>query len=327
MIKKLNYSILFVFIFLLTGCKDDQNSVEPIVNQPPTLPSALSPPDKSSEQTVSPELGWTCTEPDNDSLFYDVYFGVEKVPVTLIAGHSTVNKIPLKGLSRNTTYYWKVVAKDKKEAQTAGPVWSFTTISNFSYGSLTYNGFTYRTITIGTQEWTVDNLRSIKYNNGVAIEKMTDVKSWTTYNRAGYCTYNNDESTVQVYGYLYNWFAINTGKMAPAGWRVPTENDWLKLIEYMGDTATAGTKLKSETEWLENRAGTNNFGFNALPGGYRHPDDGTFFGRGYFGIFWSSTRKEYFLSEILNLHFALQKATLTAESWRTGLQVRLVRDL
>jgi uncharacterized protein (TIGR02145 family) len=104
------------------------------------------------------------------------------------------------------------------------------------FGSLTDpDGNVYRTIVIGNQEWTVENWRSTKYNDGTAISHVRDSTQWSRLYTPGYCFYESttDPAMHIKYGALYNWYAVNTGKLAPAGWQVPSTSDWWKLGKYL----------------------------------------------------------------------------------------------
>ncbi|MCA0447305.1 MAG: PEGA domain-containing protein [Bacteroidetes bacterium] len=196
-------------------------------------------------------------------------------------------------------------------------------------GKLTYNGYTYKTVRIGTQEWTVENLRTTKYNDGSAIEKITDNKKWTQTNSGAYCAYENNESNVATYGYLYNWYAVNTGKLAPSDWRVSSDEDWTKLEKAVGGSNNAGTKLKAKSGWESNGNGIDEYGFSALPGGIRLSSTGTFFQLGGYGYWWSSTANGTDAWSWVMVYNYLSRAVV----WRiyynqsSGFSVRLVRDL
>ena len=95
------------------------------------------------------------------------------------------------------------------------------------------DGNLYHTITIGTQIWMVENLKTTRYNDGTSIQLVIDNQEW--YNRLtpGYCWYNNDPETYKnTYGALYNWFTVKTGKLAPTGSHVPTNADWTILLDF-----------------------------------------------------------------------------------------------
>ena len=155
------------------------------------------------------------------------------------------------------------------------------------------DGNTYQTVTIGTQIWMVENLKTTKYKNGTAIPLVADDNiDWSNLTEPGYCWYNNNQATYgNTYGALYNWYTVNTGKLCPTGWHVPTDNEWIILTNYLGGESVAGGKLKEADtiHWNSPNAGaTNETGFTALPGGYRS-DDGNFFYVGFDGYWWSAS--------------------------------------
>jgi uncharacterized protein (TIGR02145 family) len=162
------------------------------------------------------------------------------------------------------------------------------------YGTMTdQDGNVYKTVTIGTQTWMAENLRTTKYNDGTAIPNVTDNDEWGGLSTGAYCNYNNtiNTDTIATYGRLYNWHAVNTGKLAPKGWHVPSDAEWTQLTTYLGGVSVAGGKLKETgtTHWNSPNGGaTNETGFTALPGGFRITY-GSFFNIGDLGLWWSAT--------------------------------------
>lgn len=113
-------------------------------------------------------------------------------------------------------------------------------------------GNVYPTMKIGTQSLMVENLRVTKFNDNTAIPLVTNATDWKILFTPGYCWYNNDPATNKnIYGALYNWFTVNTGKLCPTGWHVPTDAEWITLTTYLGNV-NAGGKLKETgtTHWL-----------------------------------------------------------------------------
>jgi uncharacterized protein (TIGR02145 family) len=141
------------------------------------------------------------------------------------------------------------------------------------------DGNIYHTVTIGTQVWMAEDLKTTRYNDGTAIPYVAGDLEWKNLRSAAYCWYNNDVSNKTVYGALYNWYTTNTGKLCPLGWHVASNSDWETLINYCGGWEVAGGKLKESgtVHWeAPNIGATNEFGFIALPGGGRRPEDGKF---------------------------------------------------
>jgi len=155
------------------------------------------------------------------------------------------------------------------------PVGSIVIKPDLIYGPVSdIDGNTYKTVQIGTQRWMAENLKTTKYNNGMSIPNVTDFIEWSNITTGAYCWYNNDALAYKAtYGALYNWFAVNTRKLCPTGWHVPSDAEWAKLTTYLGGNDIAGGKLKEtgNTHWQSPNIGaTNASGFTALPGGTRN---------------------------------------------------------
>lgn len=152
----------------------------------------------------------------------------------------------------------------------------------------------YSTVTIGKQVWMAENLKTTLYNDGTTIPLVTASSDWAFLSTPGYCWYNN------YTGALYNWYAVNTEKLAPVGWHVPSDDEWKQLETELGMTqeqadatgsrgTNQGDQLKNQTGWNSNGSGSNTSGFSALPGGCRYPN-GSFYVLGAGGYWWSSTQ-------------------------------------
>lgn len=159
------------------------------------------------------------------------------------------------------------------------------------------DGNVYQTIEIGTQEWMSENLKVTHYNNGDEIPNITENYQWSTFSSGAYCWYSNDISWKDIYGALYNYNAtVDTRKLCPEGWHVPSEMEWKILRNYLGGINVAGCKLKSirtdpedHPRWdFPNNCATNESGFSGVPGGYRGHEDGHFYHMGYWGSYWST---------------------------------------
>jgi uncharacterized protein (TIGR02145 family) len=156
------------------------------------------------------------------------------------------------------------------------------------------DGNVYKTVTIGTQVWMAENLKTTKYLNGDLIETSTpatlDIFAEATpkYQWA----YKGNESNVATYGRLYTWYAVTDSRnVCPTGWHVPTDAEWTTLTTSLGGEDVAGGKLKEKgtRRWQSpNREATNSSGFTALPSGYRYYS-GTYHNIGSYGYWWSST--------------------------------------
>jgi uncharacterized protein (TIGR02145 family) len=195
------------------------------------------------------------------------------------------------GLTAGTTYYVRAYATNST-GTAYGNELSFTA-TNEIVGTITdIDGNVYNTVTIGTQVWMKENLKTTKYNDGTAIPLVIDNMAWYNLSTPGYCWYNNDAATYKAtYGALYNWYTFNTEKLCPKGWHVPPDKEWETLVVYLGWDVSGG-KLKEigTIHWrYPNTGATNETGFTALPGG-RRIYDGTFEDIENYGYWWSSTR-------------------------------------
>ncbi len=188
-------------------------------------------------------------------------------------------------------------------------------------------GNEYQFITIGSQVWMAENLKSTKYNDGSAIPLVTDNADWAALNTPAFCWYNNDQATYQnTYGALYNWFAVNSGKLCPVGWHVPSDAEWATLTLFLGGENVAGGKLKSLELWNSpNTGATNETGFSALPGGNRNRM-GSFGNMLEYGSWWSST--EFWGSNAADRYIGHDASNLyrSLPTKVPGLSVRCIKD-
>jgi uncharacterized protein (TIGR02145 family) len=210
---------------------------------------------------------------------------------TSLAGAGTFSNY-LTGLETNTFYYVSAFATN--EVGTAyGDVLSLVLWMNAPGPDITdIESNTYGSVKIGAQIWMAENLKATKYNDGTPITLVTDETEWENRITEAYCWYNNDETIYRdIYGALYNWYSVNTGKLCPTGWHVPTDEEWTTLTDYLESTTYAGGKLKEAgaSHWgVQNTAATNESGFTALPGGDRGPN-GVFYGIEASGYWWTSS--------------------------------------
>jgi uncharacterized protein (TIGR02145 family) len=153
--------------------------------------------------------------------------------------------------------------------------------------------FTFNTCTeiqIGNQIWMCKNLDVDHYRNGDSIPEVRDLNEWHQSKTGAWCYFLNDSSNGEIYGRLYNWFAVNDPRgLAPEGWHIPSDSEWVELEHFLGGSGIAGGKMKvkGNIHWHSpNRGATNESGFSALPGGNRVD---MFNNLGSKSSFWSST--------------------------------------
>lgn len=157
------------------------------------------------------------------------------------------------------------------------------------------DGNVYNIVKIGNLLWLAENLKTTSYNDGSSITSQTDSSAWGNLITGHYCYFNNDSATyANDYGALYNWSAVNTGKLCPTGWNIPSNAEWTSFEDSLkagGHDGEEGKVLKSSSKWFEyNTTSTDPYGFNGLPGGYRLSTT-DFSSVGDNGYWWSATEK------------------------------------
>ncbi|OFX33335.1 MAG: hypothetical protein A2X08_15045 [Bacteroidetes bacterium GWA2_32_17] len=222
------------------------------------------------------------------------------------------------GLSVNTIYYVRAYA-----ANSAGISYGNEFIFKTYTGTVTdIDSNVYNTITIGTQVWMVENLKTTKYRDGTDIPNVTVDTVWNILTTGAYCDYNNTPSNSVTYGRLYNWYAATDAhNICPTGWHIPTDAEWTTLTTYLGGENVAGGKLS--TDW--NIIGTNESGFTALPGGHRSIN-GSFYDKGYDAYWWSSTEEGTGDAWYRLVHYYNSHAGRNNNGKPTGFSVRCVRN-
>lgn len=248
------------------------------------------------------------------------------------------------GLTANTTYFVRAFATNSS-GTAYGDSRQFTTIATPATVS-DIDGNIYHTITIGTQVWMVENLKTTKFNDGTSIPLETDNTKWYNLTTPGYCWYDNTPifngvyDTTYTYGALYNWYAVNTGKLAPVGWHVPTDAEWTILESYVkanpGKSVSPAKALAAAIYYWDvvtvkdavgyDIATNNSSGFSALPGGYRGISGGYFFGVRLGGNWWSSTEDSNGNAWYRALFCDLSTVSRNSDEPKNGLSVRCLMD-
>lgn len=232
----------------------------------------------------------------------------------------------VQGLFHNTTYFIRAFASNSVGTG-YGNEFFFITL-DFPYGSVNdIDGNTYKTIDIGSQTWMAENLKTTRYNDGTDITLITDNENWSNMISEGYCWFNNNEMAKEVFGALYNWEAVDTDKLCPPGWHVPTNDEWAILTNYLGGIDSAGRKLKEiGTAWYPYNSGTiNETGFSGLPGGLRNWN-GEFGYMYLYGNWWSSTQYNSDYAIYRGLGYDFDRVDSTYSTKEVGFSVRCLKD-
>ena len=185
-----------------------------------------------------------------------------------------------------------------------------------------------QTVTIGTQIWTTKNLDVTTYRNGDTIPEVTD-SSWGGLTTGAWCYVNNDPATNATYGKLYNWYAVNDPRgLAPTGYHIPTDTEFITLFNYLGGATVAGGKMKTTgtVVWDSPNVGaTNESGFSAVGAGRR--DTFNTIPVGLIGNFWTSIPEPPNANaRYCYLQHQFPDAAITVDTKNSGNSVRLIKD-
>lgn len=199
-----------------------------------------------------------------------------------------------------------------------------------SYGTLTdIDDNIYKTITIGTQTWMAENLRTTRYRNGDPIPQIKQDEAWAGLIAGGFCNFNNTENvdTIATFGRLYNWLTIDDSRgVAPQGWHVPTDEEWVTLINFLGGDSLAGgtMKEKEQPHWvIPDPYATNESGFTAMPAGMRDNSSGAF---AFACTFWSSTAADFCSVWCRYLYVGQNGCYRYNPSKTYGFSIRCIKD-
>ena len=173
--------------------------------------------------------------------------------------------------------------------------------SKINYGSVkdSRDGQVYKTVTIGSQTWMAENLNY-----------KTD---------ESYC--HGDDCL--KFGRLYSWKSAMDA--CPDGWNLPTDGDWIALLNKVGGQAAGGKLLKATKDWLNLGNGTDDFGFSAIPAGVRF-DNGKYSADGAYAFFWSSTENRAENAYSMNLSYFNDRSDLNEADKKNGFSVRCIRE-
>lgn len=316
----------------LSSCKKKNDPVEPVASTTvakwvgqkwATMVGVVNP--NGSEVNSYLEYGLTT----------DYGSSLEASPFTSTGSSAVFVYGYLNGLTPGTKYHYRLKTVCSLGTFYGGDT-TFTTTNpskstiNFNTG-LTYGTMTdgednvYKTIVIGTQTWMAENLAVTKLNDGTPLTFLTSDTFWADSAVAAYCWYNNDSI---VYGALYNFYAVSTGKLCPAGWHVPSNSEWSTLTTYLGGESDAAPKLMEagNSHWQEpNVSQTDDYGFTAIPGGYRKYSGG--FGNQLKAAYWwSGTESSADNGWFRYIYFSFNNINTSNTQKATGMNVRCIKD-
>ena len=191
------------------------------------------------------------------------------------------------------------------------------------------DGNLYPTINIGPYTWMAENLKTTRLNDSSQIPFVTDWFIWWNTEIPAYSFYKNDSiANKNIYGALYNWYSVGTKRLCPEGWRIPSNEDWEILIEYLGESEKAGDKLKDAgvNSWISRYGEANHqSGFNARPGGFR-TQDGSDRGKNRYGAWWSSDIDDTGETNYYGLQDYNGKMSYYSAQQNEGYSVRCIKN-
>ena len=231
----------------------------------------------------------------------DIYNAIPTISTYIIINSATIMGV-------QGTYDISNLTPDKVRA---GVTYGTSSIGTFwtCGDDLSYSGVTYNTVQIGTQCWFAQNLMTSTYPNGSPITRGPVDNTWDNTDHSYYAYPPNIDNTAEEtmeniisnkLGFVYQWSAAMNGSpsgvgvqgICPTGWHIPSDDEFITLITYLGGRDVAGGKLKEAgtAHWLEETCEGTCYtsGFKALGAGWRDTD-GSFYGLSVETYFWSST--------------------------------------
>ena len=200
--------------------------------------------------------------------------------------------------------------------------------------SLVFNVFSHplfsqmiKEVKIGSQIWMAENLNVEKFRNGDPITQIKTDAEWVNAGenkQPAWCYYNNNSANGSKYCKLYNWYAVNDPRgIAPEGWHVSSNTEWMQLINNQGEND--GMKMKNKKGWKIKNKCTNTTGFSGFPGGFRNYL-GEFHTGGETGYWWTSTESDTENAKAFFMAFDLNNVPNYSNYKTAGLSVRCIKD-
>ncbi|TAL75080.1 MAG: hypothetical protein EPN88_03380, partial [Bacteroidetes bacterium] len=215
---------------------------------------------------------------------------ISATPSSITAKSKEAITAQINGLVSEMVYHYRIKVVINSETF-FGEDLTFKTFNNLTVEDV--DGNSYNTVTIGTQTWMAENLKTTRYSNGDQIPNVPYFEDWRNLNTGARCENTNIPDFSSTYGFYYNWFAVHDNRnVCPAGWHVSTDAEWTTLTSlYTGGNQFAAVKLKEAgtRHWSSpNPAATNESSFSAIPGSFRTEVTG-YSDPGEQGRWWTGT--------------------------------------
>ena len=313
-------SSFLILLVLLIGC-NNEDIPEPLPKPPTNLMATV----RSTRQI---DLTWEDNSNNETGFKIERKSGSESYTLvtTLGANHTSyINNT----LEEDTEYYYRICAFNSTHDvgdysnEAGATTFKSLTVSDF-------DGNVYLAVSIGTQIWMAENLKTTRFNDGTELQLVTDDSEWNRLLTPGFSWYDNQPGNGDTYGALYNWYSVETDNLCPTGWHVPSDEEWTTLSDYLGGESVAGGKLKEvgNQHWISpNTHATNEFDFTALPGGY-HNSNGSYNLIGEFGRWWTSSKSG--TTDVVSWYMFIghnsSAITPRINSRNSGFSIRCVKD-
>jgi uncharacterized protein (TIGR02145 family) len=327
--------MLLILLFMITGCPDSEDEEEQL-----PLPVVMFEADRTNvlegdtihftDRTSYEPTGWLWSFGD---------------------GNTSTEQQPAHSYNSPGTYTVTLEATNESGSSSDEKADYINVIET---GTFTDNrdGNSYKTVEIGNQVWMAENLKYLPSLNKQPDHSFTDPMYYVySYNGTDLDAARATER-YSIYGVLYNWSALMNGEQSsntnpsgvqgvcPSDWHVPSDDEWLELINYLGGADIAGGKLKEQglLHWFDpNTGATNETGFTALPGGgfYAYTETASFpadppefLFHGNYSVFWTSSEQNDKVAWYYHLNWNDAEITLSnlANSKGDGFSVRCVKD-
>jgi hypothetical protein len=299
-------TIIQLSVLISTGCKKENTTISPEVS---TVGISLITPVSAACNAIVTISG------NQDITITGVCWS--KIPSATVSDHKTaLNNVSgsqgfrsdLTGLEANTTYFARAYVLGLSGISYGNEL-SFTTPEDHTGEQGTVSdiqGNVYKTLGIGSQIWTAENLKSYELNDGSNITMGKCYRCWGALTAPGYCVYNNEDANRDIYGTLYNWYTVSSNKICPTGWHVPQDEEWTILETFLNG--------KSAVDAL-----------SILPGGFRG-ELGAYTDMGKAGYFWTSSLASSDKANYLSIGSAGTEITRGTYSPGWGASVRCIKN-